>query len=152
MSLSQLQQAMANIRIGLAEIQNKEQQLDSMISQFRTQLRRLPRQIIYGTLPLDASISSMGEIEERLMDTISTKERLLKIKKAATDELAALESVKQVDEAKKSLASLKEQYADSDNDAETLSEIHQLQQFIADHSKRAEVAIRERYMERQLET
>ena len=152
MSLSQLQQAMANIRIGLAEIQNKEHQLDSMISQFRTQLRRLPRQIIYGNLPLDSSISSMGEIEERLMDTISTKERLLKIKKAATDELAALESVKQVDEAKKSLASLKEQYAGSDNDAETLSEIHQLQQFIADHSKRAELAIRERYLERQLET
>ena len=152
MSLSQLQQAMANIRIGLAEMQNKEQQLDSMISQFRTQLRRLPRQIIYGQLSLDVSISSMGEIEERLMDTIATKERLLKIKKAATDELAALESVKQVDEAKKSLASLKQQYTDSDNNAEALSEIHQLQQFIADHSKRAELAIRERYMERQSET
>ena len=152
MSLSQLQQAMANIRISLAEMQNKEQQLDSMISQFRTQLRRLPRQIIYGQLSLDVSISSMGEIEERLMDTIATKERLLKIKKAATDELAALESVKQVDEAKKSLASLKQQYTDSDNNAEALSEIHQLQQFIADHSKRAELAIRERYMERQSET
>ena len=152
MSLSQLQQAMANIRIGLAEMQNKEQQLDSMISQFRTQLRRLPRQIIYGQLSLDVSISSMGEIEERLMDTIATKERLLKIKKAATDELAALESVKQVDEAKKSLASLKQQYTNSDNNAEALSEIHQLQQFIADHSKRAELAIRERYMERQSET
>ena len=152
MSLSQLQQAMANIRIGLAEIQNKEQQLDSMIKQFRTQLRRLPRQIIYGQLSLDVSISSMGEIEERLMDTIATKERLLKIKKAATDELAALESVKQVDEAKKSLASLKQQYTDSDNNAEILTEIHQLQQFIADHSKRAELAIRERYMERQSET
>lgn len=152
MSLSQLQQAMANIRISLAEMQNKEQQLDSMISQFRTQLRRLPRQIIYGQLSLDVSISSMGEIEERLMDTIATKERLLKIKKAATDELAALESVKQVDEAKKSLASLKQQYTNSDNNAEALSEIHQLQQFIADHSKRAELAIRERYMERQSET
>jgi len=151
-SLSQLQQAMANIRISLAEMQNKEQQLDSMISQFRTQLRRLPRQIIYGQLSLDVSISSMGEIEERLMDTIATKERLLKIKKAATDELAALESVKQVDEAKKSLASLKQQYTNSDNNAEALSEIHQLQQFIADHSKRAELAIRERYMERQSET
>ena len=107
MSTSQLQQAMANIRMGLAEIQSKESQLDSMITQFRTQLRRLPRQIVYGQLPLDASLSSMGEIEERLNDTLATRERLLKIKKAATDELTALESVKLVDEAKSNLISLK---------------------------------------------
>ena len=89
MSTSQLQQAMANIRMGLAEIQSKESQLDSMITQFRTQLRRLPRQIVYGQLPLDASLSSMGEIEERLNDTLATRERLLKIKKAATSFLMA---------------------------------------------------------------
>ena len=114
MSTSQLQQAMANIRMGLAEIQSKESQLDSMITQFRTQLRRLPRQIVYGQLPLDASLSSMGEIEERLNDTLATRERLLKIKKAATDELTALESVKLVDEAKSNLISLKKTAITSD--------------------------------------
>jgi hypothetical protein len=50
--------------MSLAEIQNKEGQLDSMIAQFQTQLRRLPRQVIYGNTPLDVSLSSMGEIEE----------------------------------------------------------------------------------------
>ena len=43
MSMSQLQQTMATLRMSLAELNNREQQLDSMISQFRTQLRRLPR-------------------------------------------------------------------------------------------------------------
>ena len=149
MSTSQLQQAMANIRMGLAEIQSKESQLDSMISQFRTQLRRLPRQIVYGQLPLDASLSSMGEIEERLNDTLATRERLLKIKQAATDELTALESVKLVDEAKSNLISLKKTAITSDTATKTHEEIQRLEQFIAEHSKLAEIAITERYQERQ---
>ena len=149
MSTSQLQQAMANIRMGLAEIQSKESQLDSMISQFRTQLRRLPRQIVYGQLPLDASLSSMGEIEERLNDTLATRERLLKIKKAATAELTALESVKLVDEAKSNLISLKKTAITSDTATKTQEEIQRLEQFIAEHSKLAEIAITERYQERQ---
>ena len=149
MSTSQLQQAMANIRMGLAEIQSKESQLDSMISQFRTQLRRLPSQIVYGQLPLDASLSSMGEIEERLNDTLATRERLLKIKKAATDELTALESVKLVDEAKSNLISLKKTAITSDTATKTHEEIQRLEQFIAEHSKLAEIAITERYQERQ---
>ena len=149
MSTSQLQQAMANIRMGLAEIHSKESQLDSMINQFRTQLRRLPRQIVYGQLPLDASLSSMGEIEERLNDTLATRERLLKIKKAATDELTALESVKLVDEAKSKLISLKTTTITPDSDIKTHQEIQRLEQFIAEHSKLAEIAITERYQERQ---
>ena len=149
MSTSQLQQAMANIRMGLAEIQTKESQLDSMITQFRTQLRRLPRQIVYGQLPLDASLSSKGEIEERLNDTLATRERLLKIKKAATDELTALESVKLVDEAKSNLISLKKTAITSDTATKTHEEIQRLEQFIAEHSKLAEIAITERYQERQ---
>ena len=149
MSTSQLQQAMANIRMGLAEIQSKESQLDSMISQFRTQLRRLPRQIVYGQLPLDAALSAMGEIEERLNDTLATRERLLKIKKAATDQLTALESVKLVDEAKSNLISLKKTAITSDTATKTHEEIQRLEQFIAEHSKLAEIAITERYQERQ---
>ena len=48
MSVSQLEKAMANLRIGLAEMENKEAQLDAQISQFRQQLRRVPRQAMYG--------------------------------------------------------------------------------------------------------
>ena len=48
MSISQLEQAMATLRLGLAEMCNKENQLDAQISQFQTQLRRVPRQVVYG--------------------------------------------------------------------------------------------------------
>ena len=148
MAMSQLQQTMATLRIGLAEIQNKERQLDSMISQFRTQLRRLPRQVVYGRTPLDVSLSALGEIEERLSDAQATRRRLLTVKKAALDELAALESVKQVDEARHSLANLKRRVLVSGEDEETRAEIRRLEHFIAVHSKRAEVAITESYQER----
>ena len=148
MALSLLQQTMATIRLSLAEMRHKEQQLEAMISQFRTQLRRLPRQVVYSNTTLDASISAMGEIEERLNDTLAVQRRLLIIKKSAMDELAALESVKQVDEAKNLLSNLKLQITDSGENDNALAEMRRLEQFIAEHSKRAEVAITERYQER----
>ena len=147
MSTSQLQQTMAILRMSLAEIDNKEHQLESMISQFRTQLRRLPRQVIYGKTGLDASLSSMGEIEERLSDSTSTLRRLQVIKKATLDELAALESVKQVSEARRSLADLKRAMRDYPDDPQTLSEVRRLEWFITEHSKMAEMAITERFQE-----
>lgn len=148
MTMSQLQQTMATLRMSLAEMQNKEQQLDTLINQFRTQLQRLPRQVVYGRTPLDVSLSSMGEIEERLADTEATRRRLLAIKKTAMEELAALESVKQVDEARSSLSSLKRQVRTGSDDAETQAEIRRLESFIAEHSKLAEQVITARYQER----
>ena len=148
MSMSQLQQTMATLRMSLAELNNREQQLDSMISQFRTQLRRLPRQVIYGRTPLDVSLSSMGEIEERLADAEATRRRLLAIKKTATEELAALESVRQVDQARRSLADLRRQARSGGETAESQAEMRRLESFIAEHSKQAEQAITARYQER----
>ena len=148
MAISQLQQAMATLRIGLAEIQNKETHLDTMISQFRIQLRRLPRQVVYGSTSLDASLTAMGEIEERLDDAQVTRRRLLAIKKTATEELAALELVKQVDEARRALSDLRRTARASEDDAAALGEIRRLERFIAEHSKRAEHAITTDYQER----
>lgn len=147
--MSQLDQAMATLRISLAEIQNKEQQLDLLINQFRTQLRRLPRQVIYGKTPLGASLSAIAEIEERLADALATRRHLLAIKKAAREELEALELIKRVDEARRSLADLRQRSLGSRGDEETLAEIRRLEQFITDHSKRAELAITASYQERQ---
>ena len=152
-SVSQLQQAMAALRLSLANIRHREEQLDAQIAQFRTQLRRLPRQAIYGRAPLELALSAMGEIEERLQDAEQTRRRLLAIKKAAQDELAALESVQQVDEARKTLAQLRRETrqmppSQAPSPA-TAAEIRRLEQFIAQHSKRAEQTITANFMERQ---
>ena len=145
MSVSQLEKAMANLRIGLAEMENKEAQLDAQISQFRQQLRRVPRQAMYGQASLDASLAAMGEIEERLADAEAVRRRLLQIKASATQELESLVLLKQVDEARTTLADLKRRGA---ADEETATEIRRLEVFIAEGSKRAEQAITARYEER----
>ena len=145
MSVSQLEKAMANLRIGLAEMQNKEEQLDAQISQFKQQLRRVPRQAMYGQASLDASLAAMGEIEERLANAEAVRRRLLQIKASATQELEALVVLKQVDEAKTKLSTLKRSRA---TDEETLAEIRQLEEFVAVQGARAGQAITASYEER----
>ena len=145
MSVSQLEKAMANLRIGLAEMQNKEEQLDAQISQFKQQLRRVPRQAMYGQASLDASLAAMGEIEERLANAEAVRRRLLQIKASATQELEALVVLKQVDEAKTKLSALKRSRA---TDEETLAEIRQLEEFVAVQGARAGQAITASYEER----
>ena len=72
----------------------------------------------------------------------------MEIKKSALEELQALELVKQVDEARQSLQSLRQRVRASGEDAESAAEIRRLESFIADHSKRAEQAITSSYEER----
>jgi chromosome segregation ATPase len=140
---------LATLRMSLAEIQDKERQLDARISQFRTQLRRLPRQVVYGNTGLDASMSAMGEIEERLADVVASRRRLLEFKRAAEEELEALGLIKQVDEARHKLQALRQRVRASGEDPDSQAEIRRLESFIAEHSKRAEQAITARYEERQ---
>ena len=135
---------MTNLRIGLAEMENKEAQLDALISQFRQQLRRVPRQAMYGQASLDASLAAMGEIEERLENAEGVRRRLLKIKASAQQELEAMVVLNQVDEARTKLADLKRSRA---SDEGTLSDIRRLEEFIAVQGKRAEQAITSRYEE-----
>jgi len=144
---------MAELRLSLAGIQGKEQQLDASIGQFRTQLRRLPRQFLYGQTSLDASVSAMGEIEERLEEAVAVRRRVLEFKKSALEELQALELIKQVDEARQSLEILRRRARIPGQDGqteggETIAEIRRLESFIADYSKQAEQAITARYEER----
>ena len=148
MSTSQLQIAISSLRIRLAEIQSREDQAETLINQFRTQLRRLPRQVVYGTISLDASLAAMGEIEERLNDAIATHRWLLEFKKTAIYELEALQLVGQVDEARRSLSSLRQQNLLSGETEESAAEILRLEKFIAEYSKRAELAITDSYQER----
>ena len=145
MAISQLEQAMATLRLSLAEMRNKEEQLDVVVSQFQTQLRRLPRQAIYGQTPLDSSLTAMGEIEERLDDAVANRRRLQAIKDTATQELEALQLLKRVDEARSQLATLQNGTPAGEDVA---SEIRKLEGFIAANSRKAEQAITDRFRER----
>ena len=69
--------------------------------------------------------------------------------KTAVFELDALERVRQVDEARRCLSSLKQQTRSSGENQEASAEILRLEKFIAGHSKRAELAITDNYQQRQ---
>ena len=145
MAISQLEQAMATLRLSLAEMRNKEDQMDALVNQSQTQLRRLTRQAVYGQMSLEMSLTAMGEIEERLDDAVANRRRLLAIKDTAAQELEALQLLKRVDEARSKLAELKN---GSPTDQEVQAEIKQLESFIAANSRQAEQAITERFKER----
>ncbi len=139
------------MRLFLAEIHSREEQLDSMIRQFRTQLNRLPRQAMYGRTTLDMVLSSMAEIQERLNYTQVTRQHLLAIKQRATDELSALELTRKVEEAKEALKDLKSGSDGAANvDEGVVAEMRRLEEFIAEYSKQAERAITSSFQEGQL--
>lgn len=143
----QIREATARLRLLLAEIGNREQQLDGLIRQFRTQMDRLPRQAIYGRATLDVALSAMAEIQERQDHVRSEKDHLLAIKQRATDELVALEVTRQVEEAKRALRDIKAKEALAGLEAEEAVEAQQFEEFIAEYSKRAERAITARLRE-----
>ena len=149
MAISQLEQAMATLRLGIAEMRAKEERLDAQINQFRTQLRRLPRQVVYGQTSLELSLTAMGEIEERLEDAVANRRRLLAIKDTAIQELEALQLLKRVDEARSKLAGLKKNgLFGSSSGEEAQEQIRQLEGFIAANSRQAEQAITDRFRQR----
>lgn len=140
---------MATLRLGIAEMRAKEEQLDAQINQFRTQLRRLPRQVVYGQTSLELSLTAMGEIEERLEDAVANRRRLLAIKDTAIQELEALQLLKRVDEARSKLASLKKNgLFGASSGEEAQEQIRQLEGFIAANSRQAEQAITDRFRQR----
>ena len=148
MAISQLEQAMATLRLSLAEMRNKEDQMDALINQFEAQLRRVPRQVVYGHTSLEMSLTAMGEIEERLDDAVANRRRLRAIKETATQELEALQLLKRVDEARSKLAELKD---GSPVDEDVQAETRQLERFIAANSRQADQAITERHKARTID-
>ena len=147
----QLRQATARLRLFLAEIKSREEQLDSMIRQFRTQLNRLPRQAIYERTTLDVVLSSMAESQERLDHTQAARQHLLAIKQRSSDELSALELTQKVEEAKEALKSLKSRSDGAAGvDDGVVAEMRRLKEFIAEYSKQAERAITSSFQEGKL--
>lgn len=137
-----MQQAVARLRLLLADIESKRQQLDSLVRQFRSQLRYVPRQVVYGRASLDMALSAMSEIEDRLAATEATLQRLEKVRSRVRQELEALQLLAQVEEARKQLSALRQRAQDADQvDEEVQAEIRQLEAFIAENSQRAGRAI-----------
>lgn len=136
--MGQIHQAMARLRLLLAEISGKEEELDATIKQFRAQLTRLPVQTAYGRTSLSGALSAMMEMEERLAHAETMKRHLLAIKERSRQELEALELTLRVEEAKETLAAMYARLREGgERDLEAESNIRRLEEFIAEYSQRA---------------
>ena len=135
-----MNRAMAALKLSLAEMRARDDQLKALIRQFETQLKRIPRQAMYGRAPLNLALGSMAEIEERLLHSRTQRRHLLTIMEQARLELEALVLVQRIESARKQLAQLRRQLVDDAN-GDAQSEIVRLETYIAQYSKQAERAI-----------
>ena len=138
--MTQMNRAMAALKLSLAEMRARDDQLKALIRQFETQLKRIPRQAMYGRAPLNLALGSMAEIEERLLHSRTQRRHLLTIMEQARLELEALVLVQRIESARKQLAQLRRQLVD-DTNGDARSEIVRLETYIAQYSKQAERAI-----------
>ena len=106
--MTQMNQAMAALKLSLAEMRARDDRLKAMIRQFETQLKRIPRQAMYGRAPLNLALGSMAEIEERLRHSQTQRRHLLNIMEQARMELEALVLVQRIESAREQACSVEE--------------------------------------------
>ena len=138
--MTQMNQAMAALKLSLAEMRAQDDRLKAMIHQFETQLKRIPRQAMYGRAPLNLALGAMAEIEERLRHSQTQRRHLLNIMEQARLELEALVLVQRIESVRERLVQLKKQLSD-EMDEDIQGQIIRLEGYIAQYSKQAERAI-----------
>lgn len=137
--IPEMQKAIARLRILIASIKAKEDEMDALVRQFKRQLERAPRHAIHGGNPLENTLSIMGEIQERLDAAEKARLHLDLIKRQAENELEALNITGRINDAKAELSNLK---ADSQSGRRVdSSRIDELERFIEEASIRAAKAI-----------
>jgi len=141
MTMPEMKRAIATLRFLLAAVNSKDEELDNLIRQFRRQLSRVPNYALHGGNSLDATLSMMGEIQERLDKVVETRTHLTAIKKSVQEELQALDLTEKIEHTKRELASLKIRRQDGAAEANLQDEIGELERFIEEASVRAGQAI-----------
>jgi hypothetical protein len=71
-----MQKAINRLRLLVASIKGKEDEMDGLVRQFKRQLERAPRHAIHGGNPLETTLSIMGEIQERLDAAVKVRTHL----------------------------------------------------------------------------
>ena len=148
MTMPQMQQAISSLRLLLASVRAKEEELEALARQFRRQLERAPRYAIQGGNPLEVTLNLMGEIQERLDNVETQRKHLAAIRRQAEAELEALNITEKIAQAKEELSGLRA----SRNAGEAVDEsrIAELERFIEEASIRAGEAITDRFNARRV--
>lgn len=139
MTMPQMQQAISSLRLLLASVRAKDDELEALVRQFQRQLDRAPRYAVQGGNSLDATLNVMGEIQERLDSVQEQRKHLASIRRQAEAELQALSITDKIAQAKEELAALRA--AQDVGDHVDLGRVGELERFIHEASIRAGQAI-----------
>ena len=135
----QMQQAISRLRLLLASVRAKDDELEALARQFQRQLARAPRYAVQGGNPLEITLNLMGEIQERLDNVERQRKHLASIRGQAEAELQALNITERIAQAKSELSELRSSAHASH--PETARRIAELRRFIEEASIRAGQAI-----------
>ena len=132
------------LRLLLADILAKEQQLAAMRQQFRDQLRKAVDYSVYGDGSIDGSLGLMSEVQQRLATVEGTLRDLGLVRARAERELESLQLTKRIEAAKTELNDLLAEQARLEEDGaleaaeqELGSQIRRLRQQINEASEQA---------------
>ena len=138
MAVPEMQKAIAKLRLVLAAIKGKEEELEGLSRQFRRQLERAPSYAVHGGSSLDAALSVMEEIQERADGVETKRAHLAAIKGRVLRELQALQLTERIEQAKTELTALKRGGLPPDDLSRAeAAKIAELERFVQEASKRA---------------
>ena len=148
MAVPEMQKAITRLRLTLASLRGKEEELRSLSRQFKRQLERAPSSAIHGGASLDTALSAMQEIQERLDGVETRRKHLAAIKERALRELQALQLTDKIEQAKAELAALKRSVRAGEFSASSIKDedektgrIEELQRFVQEASIQAAESI-----------
>jgi hypothetical protein len=132
------------LRLLLADVTAKEQQLVTMRQQFRDQLRKAIDYSVYGDASLDGTLGLMGEVQQRVASTEAALRDLTLIRQRAERELESLQLTKRIEAAKSELNELLARQAELEQQGtmgvggqELVEQIERLRQQINEASEQA---------------
>jgi hypothetical protein len=132
------------LRLLLADVTAKEQQLTTMRQQFRDQLRKAIDYSVYGDASLDGTLGLMGEVQQRVESAEAALRDLRLVRQRAERELESLQLTKRIEAAKSELNQLLARQAELEQQGtlgvggqELVEQIERLRQQINEASEQA---------------
>lgn len=104
--MKKLDLTIAHLRLRLADIEARMEQIRALRRQYEEQFRRVVNHSLYGEAELDRILALMQEIEERRADVEATARRLEVLEQRTRQELDSLQITKGIEEAKAELLDL----------------------------------------------
>lgn len=106
--MQELEKRIGLLRLLLADIQGKQQQLTEVEGQYRAQLSRIVEFVVYREGDVANALSLMSEVQGKLDEVVQTAAHLKMIADKTNSEVDVLALTKRVAEARSQLARLEE--------------------------------------------